>query len=96
MERIFRRMFVIDSAMNFSLAQVKYDYSLTFDLDDILSESSKFRKTIIDSYIKFLCRNETYVNSKPLNLLQKYKISKNLNYLTFKNCNKSFTKYFEN
>ena len=51
----------------------------------------KSSKRIIDATIKFLHADKSYLKSKPLNLIRKYKIRKKLNYFTLKSFNKPFT-----
>ena len=51
----------------------------------------KSSKRVIDSSISFLHQDKSYLKSKPLNLLRKYKIRKKLNYFTFKTFKKPYT-----
>lgn len=51
----------------------------------------KSSKRVIDATINFLHKDKSYLKSKPLNLIRKYKIRKQLNYFTFKSYNKPFT-----
>ena len=56
----------------------------------------KSSKRIIDSSISFLHKDKSYLKSKPLNLMRKYKMRKRLNYFTFKSYNKPFTIKLDN
>lgn len=51
----------------------------------------KSSQRIIDATIDFLHKDKTHLNSKPFNLIRKYKIRKQLNYFTFISFNKPFT-----
>uniref|UniRef100_UPI00404B8F55 CDP-glycerol glycerophosphotransferase n=1 Tax=Gelidibacter sp. TaxID=2018083 RepID=UPI00404B8F55 len=51
----------------------------------------KSSKRVIDASINFLHKDKSHLKSKPLNLIRKYKIRKQLNYFTFKSYNKPFT-----
>lgn len=51
----------------------------------------KSSQRIIDATIKFLHQDKSHLKSKPLNLIRKYKIRKQLNYFTLKSYNKPFT-----
>lgn len=51
----------------------------------------KSSKRIVDASIEFLHKDKTYLKSKPLNLMRKYKIRKRLGYFTLKSFNKPFT-----
>lgn len=46
---------------------------------------------IIDASISFLHKDKSYLKKKPLNLMRKYKIRKQLNYFTLQSFNKPFT-----
>jgi len=48
-------------------------------------------KRVIDAAINFLHKDKTHLKSKPLNLIRKYKIRKQLRHFTFKSFNKPFT-----
>ncbi len=51
----------------------------------------KSTERIIDACIQFLHKDKSYLKSKPLNLIRKYKMRKRLNYYTLKSNNKPFT-----
>ena len=51
----------------------------------------KSSERIIDACIQFLHKDKSYLKSKPLNLMRKYKMRKRLNYYTLKSYNKPFT-----
>ncbi len=51
----------------------------------------KSSERIIDASIQFLHKDKSYLKSKPLNLMRKYKMRKRLNYYTLKSNNKPFT-----
>lgn len=46
---------------------------------------------VVDATIEFLHRDKSYMKTKPLNLVRKYKIRKRLNHFTLKSYNKPFT-----
>ncbi|WMI67838.1 CDP-glycerol glycerophosphotransferase family protein [Mangrovimonas sp. YM274] len=48
-------------------------------------------KRVVDATIEFLQRDKHYLKNKPLNLIRKYKLRKQLNYFTFKSYNKPYT-----
>ena len=48
-------------------------------------------KRVIDASIEFLHRDKDYIKRKPLNLVRKYKLRKQLKYFTIKSYNKPFT-----
>ncbi|TXE16928.1 CDP-glycerol glycerophosphotransferase [Psychroserpens burtonensis] len=48
-------------------------------------------KRVIDNTIDFLHKDKSYLKSKPLNLIRKYKIRRRLNYFTFKSYNRPYT-----
>lgn len=56
----------------------------------------KSSKRIIDVSISFLLKDKSYLKSKPLNLIRKYKIRKRLNYFTLKSYNNPFTIKLDN
>lgn len=47
---------------------------------------------VIDAVINFLHQDKSFLKKKPLNLVRKYKVRKELNYFTFKSYRKPFTK----
>ncbi len=49
-------------------------------------------KRVIDATINFLHKDKSHLQAKPLNLIRKYKIRKQLGYFTLKSFNKAFTK----
>ena len=49
-------------------------------------------KRVIDAAIDFLHKDKSCLKRKPLNLIRKYKVRKELKYFTFKSYNKPFTK----
>ena len=51
----------------------------------------KSSERVIDATIKFLHADKSYLKSKPLNLIRKYKIRKRLNHFTLKSYNKPYT-----
>ncbi|MEZ4803715.1 MAG: UDP-N-acetylglucosamine 2-epimerase [Gelidibacter sp.] len=51
----------------------------------------KSSKRVIDASIDFLHADKSYLNSKPLNLIRKYKMRKRLNYFTLKSFNRHYT-----
>jgi hypothetical protein len=51
----------------------------------------KSSKRVVDACILFLHKDKSYLKSKPLNLIRKYKIRKRLGYFTFKSYNKAYT-----
>jgi len=51
----------------------------------------KSSERIINTSISFLHKDKSYLKSKPLNLIRKYKMRKRLNYFTLKSYNKHFT-----
>ncbi len=51
----------------------------------------KSSERIIDASIQFLHKDKSYLKSKPLNLIRKYKMRKRLNHYTLKSYNKPFT-----
>ncbi|WP_298344778.1 UDP-N-acetylglucosamine 2-epimerase [uncultured Algibacter sp.] len=54
-------------------------------------DDGKSSERVIDATISFLYKDKSYLKSKPLNLIRKYKIRKKLNYYTLKSYNKPFT-----
>ena len=51
----------------------------------------KSSERIITATINFLHQDKSYLKSKPLNLVRKYKVRKRLNYFTLKSYNRPFT-----
>ena len=51
----------------------------------------KSSERVIDASISFLHKNKSYLKKKPINLMRKYKLRKQLNYFTFKSFNKPYT-----
>jgi len=49
-------------------------------------------KRIIDTTISFLIKDKAHLKQKPLNLIRKYKVRKQLNYFTLKSYNKPYNK----
>ncbi|WP_298236777.1 CDP-glycerol glycerophosphotransferase family protein [uncultured Algibacter sp.] len=76
--------------------------------ETILNELAKFNKDlhpysdghsserVINTCINFLHKDKSYLKSKPINLVRKYKIRKRLQYYTLKTYNRAFTKHREN
>lgn len=56
----------------------------------------KSSERVIDASISFLHKDKSYLKSKPLNLMRKYKMRKRLNYFTLKSYNKPFTIKLDN
>lgn len=54
-------------------------------------DDGKSSERVIDAVISFLHKDKSYLKSKPLNLIRKYKIRKKLNYYTLKSFNKPYT-----
>jgi CDP-glycerol glycerophosphotransferase (TagB/SpsB family) len=53
-------------------------------------------KRVINSTINFLHKDKSYLKSKPLNLVRKYKIRKRLGYFTLKSFNNAYTLELKN
>jgi len=80
----------IDNALN-------YPNDLLKNIETYVSQlhpysDGKSSERVIDSTIAFLNKNKSYLKNKPLNLIRKYKIRKQLKYFTFKSFNKAYTK----
>ena len=58
--------------------------------------NGKSSKRIIDASISFLHKDKSYLKSKPLNLMRKYKMRKRLGYFTLKSYNNPFTIKLDN
>ena len=54
-------------------------------------DDGKSSERVIDASISFLHKNKSYLKKKPINLLRKYKIRKQLKYFTLKSFNKPYT-----
>ncbi|MCM4154558.1 CDP-glycerol glycerophosphotransferase [Gramella sp. AN32] len=54
-------------------------------------QDGKSSKRVIDACIKFLHEDKSYLKSKPLNLIRKYKVRKTLGYWTFKSFSAPYT-----
>ncbi len=52
----------------------------------------KSSERVIDATINFLHKDKSYLKSKPINLVRKFKERKKLHYFTWKSYNKAFTK----
>ena len=51
----------------------------------------KSSRRVVETCISFLHKDKSYLKSKPLNLIRKYKIRKRLGYFTFKSYSKAYT-----
>lgn len=54
-------------------------------------QDGKSSKRVIDATISFLHKDKSYLKAKPINLLRKYKLRKQLNHFTTSSYNKPFT-----
>ncbi len=79
----------IDQALNISENLIKDIETFIAQLHPYFDGKSSQR--IVDVSISFLHEDKSYLKSKPLNLMRKYKIRKRLNYFTLKSYNKPFT-----
>lgn len=87
----------IENAFNFALT---YPKDIAIKINTFINElhpyfDGKSSKRIIDASISFLHKDKSYLKSKPLNLMRKYKIRKRLNYFTLKSYNKAYTKQLD-
>jgi CDP-glycerol glycerophosphotransferase (TagB/SpsB family) len=83
----------IESAFKQGLSQPE---ELIKNIESYINElhpyfDGKSSERVIDTSIDFLHKDKSYLKSKPLNLIRKYKIRKRLNYFTLKSYNKPFT-----
>ena len=83
----------LESAFTFALTSPK---SIISKIEKFILElhpyfDGKSSERIIDASISFLHKDKSYLKSKPLNLVRKYKIRKRLDYYTFTSYNKPFT-----
>ena len=80
-----------------------FDYALTHPREIIESikktayalhpyTDGKSSERVIDAVINFLHQDKSHLKKKPLNLVRKYKVRKELQYFTFKSYRKPFTK----
>ena len=75
---------------------LKYPKELIKNIEHFINDlhpyfDGKSSKRVIDSTISFLHKDKSYLKSKPLNLIRKYKMRKRLKCFTFKSYNKPFT-----
>ncbi|WAC01878.1 CDP-glycerol glycerophosphotransferase family protein [Lacinutrix neustonica] len=83
----------IEEALNEAL---KYPKTLLENIDIFIAELHPYydgasSKRVIDATIAFLHKDKSYLKSKPLNLIRKYKMRKRLNYFTFKSYHRPYT-----
>ena len=80
-----------------------FDYALTYPHDIIQNikktalslhpyTDGKSSERVIDAVINFLHKDKSYLKKKPLNLIRKYKVRKQLQHFTLKSYRKPFTK----
>lgn len=75
---------------------LKYPPELIKEIDKFASYSQPFTdgkssERVIDACIDFLHKDKSYLNPKPLNLIRKFKIRKQLGYWTLKSYSKAYT-----
>ncbi|WP_142783278.1 CDP-glycerol glycerophosphotransferase [Changchengzhania lutea] len=76
---------------------LKYPKSLLASIKEFVNELHPYNdgnssQRIIDATIGFLHKDKTYLKSKPLNLIRKYKIRKRLKHFILKSYNQAYTK----
>jgi len=84
---------LIETAFDKALTHPNY---LLKNIENFVSQlhpysDGKSSKRVIDATITFLNKDKKYLKSKPLNLIRKYKMRKQLNYFTLKSFNKPYT-----
>lgn len=83
----------IESALNHALT---YPKDILKNIDDFIDElhpyfDGKSSNRVINSSIAFLHKDKSYLKSKPLNLLRKYKMRKRLKHFTLNSFNRAYT-----
>ncbi|MGB1309013.1 MAG: CDP-glycerol glycerophosphotransferase [Oceanihabitans sp.] len=76
---------------------LNYSEELVKNIEQYINElhpyfDGKSSQRVINASIDFLHQDKSYLKSKPLNLIRKYKMRKRLNYFTFKSFNKAYTR----
>lgn len=84
----------IEGALNYGLTQPT---EIMEEVKKIANEIHPYRdgkssERVIDAVINFLHKDKSYLKSKPLNFIRKYKVRKLLNHYTLKSYRKPFTK----
>lgn len=81
----------IEDALTKALSKPKPLMTAIQDYIDITHPYSDGNSSqrVIDSCIRFLCSDRSYLRKKPLNLVRKYKVRKKLNYFTLKTFKKT-------
>jgi len=105
-KHIFKHNYLIhvDKASNIEKAfneALTYQEELINNINSFINDlhpyfDGKSSSRIIDASISFLHKDKSYLKSKPLNLIRKYKMRKRLNYFTLKSYNKQFTIKLDN
>ncbi len=75
---------------------LSYPKELIQNISNFINElhpynDGKSSKRVIDASIESLHKDKSYLKNKPLNLIRKFKIRKQLNYFTLKSYNKPYT-----
>jgi len=83
----------IDSALTKALTYPKsvMDSMKSYNLDLHPYFDGESSKRVIDATISFLHKDKSYLKKKPINLMRKYKLRKQLDYFTLTSYNKPFT-----
>jgi len=83
----------IDSALAKALTYPKnvMDSMKSYNLDLHPYFDGESSKRVIDTSISFLHKDKSYLKKKPINLMRKYKLRKQLNHVTLTSYNKPFT-----
>ena len=83
----------IESALNKALSFPKdiIDAMHTYNQELHPYFDGKSSERVIDTSINFLHKDKSYLKKKPLNLMRKYKLRKQLDYFTLKSYNQPFT-----
>ena len=84
----------IENALNYALT---YPKDIIKNIEKFIQElhpyfDGRSSKRIIDATISFLIKNKGHLKHKPLNLIRKYKVRKQLGYFTLKSYNKPFSR----
>jgi len=82
----------IENALNYALTYPKVIIENIEKFNQQLHPyfDGRSSKRIIDTAISFLIKDKSHLKPKPLNLIRKYKVRKQLNYFTLKSYNKPF------
>ncbi len=85
----------IENALNYALTNPK---TIIENIEEFVQDlhpyvDGKSSKRIIDTTISFLIKDKSHLKHKPLNLIRKYKVRKQLKYFTFKSYNKPYTRF---